>query len=84
MLLISQNGISPKLKKGTLVAWEAFIEVYSIVLGNTKAENYRQIIRELLSAYKALGYNMSLKIPFLGSHTDLFPENLGAVSDEYG
>ena len=27
---------------------------------------------------------MSLKIHFLHSHLDFFPENLGDVSDEYG
>jgi len=27
---------------------------------------------------------MSLKIHFLDSHLDFFPENLGAVSDEHG
>jgi hypothetical protein len=26
---------------------------------------------------------MSLKVHFLGSHLDFFPENLGAVSDEH-
>jgi hypothetical protein len=31
-----------------------------------------------------MGYNMSLKVHFLGSHLDFFPENLGAVSDEHG
>jgi hypothetical protein len=27
---------------------------------------------------------MSLKVHFLDSHSDFFPENLGAVSDEHG
>jgi hypothetical protein len=27
---------------------------------------------------------MSLKVHFLGSHLDFFPESLGAVSDEHG
>jgi hypothetical protein len=27
---------------------------------------------------------MSLKVHFLGSHLEFFPENLGAVSDEHG
>jgi len=30
------------------------------------------------------GVHMSLKIHFLDSHLDFFPENLGAVSDEHG
>ncbi|UYV75760.1 hypothetical protein LAZ67_13001256 [Cordylochernes scorpioides] len=40
---------------------------------------------ETLSTYgEALGCNMSLKIHFLHSHLDFFPDNLGAVSDEHG
>nr|CAH7733773.1 unnamed protein product [Callosobruchus chinensis] len=31
-----------------------------------------------------MGCNMSLKVHFLHSHLDFFPENLGAVSDEHG
>ncbi|KDR17432.1 hypothetical protein L798_08559 [Zootermopsis nevadensis] len=31
-----------------------------------------------------MGYNKSLKIHFLHSHLDFFPQNLGAVSDEHG
>lgn len=29
-------------------------------------------------------YNISLKIHFLNSYLDFFPENPGAVSDEHG
>lgn len=37
-----------------------------------------------LNAYEGMGCNMSLKIHFLHSHLDFFPENLGDVSDEHG
>jgi hypothetical protein len=53
-------------------------------LGNDKAENYHEIVSDLFTAYKPMGCNMSLKVYFLGSHLDFFPENLGAVSDEHG
>ena len=33
---------------------------------------------------KTMGCNMNLKIHFLESHLDFFPENLGEVSDEHG
>ncbi|UYV79822.1 hypothetical protein LAZ67_18000797 [Cordylochernes scorpioides] len=56
----------------------------SVVLGSVKVENYRDIVNDLLLSYKALGCNMSLKIHFLHSHLDFFPDNLGAVSDEHG
>jgi hypothetical protein len=52
-------------------------------LGNHKAENYHEIASDLLTAYKPMGCNMSLKVHFLGFHLDFFPENLGAVSDEH-
>jgi hypothetical protein len=53
-------------------------------LGNHKAENYHEIVSDLLTAYKPMGCNMSLKVNFLSSHLDFFPENLGAVIDEHG
>jgi hypothetical protein len=31
-----------------------------------------------------MGCNMNLKIHFLESHVDFFPEKLGKVSDEHG
>ena len=44
---------------------------------------YQDVVQDLLTSYKAMGCNMSLKIHFLGSHLDFFPENLGEVSDEH-
>jgi len=52
-------------------------------LGNHKAAKYQDIVQDLLTSYKAMGCNMSLKIQFLESHLDFFPENLGKVSDEH-
>jgi len=53
-------------------------------LGNHKAANYQNVVQDLLTSYKAMGCNMSLKIHFLESHLDFLPENLGKVSDEHG
>jgi len=61
-----------------------FKNVCKNFLGNVKAENYNDLVDELLLSYKVLGCNMSLKIYFLHSYLDFFPDNLGAVSDEYG
>ena len=36
----------------------------------------------MLEKFEALGCNMSLKIHFLHSHLDKFPENLEAASEE--
>jgi hypothetical protein len=45
---------------------------------------FHDVVQDLLTSYKAMGCNMSLKIHFLESHLDFFPENLGEVSDEHG
>ena len=65
-------------------AWEAFRQVATKFLGNDRADNYKDLVENLLSAYQTLGCNMSLKIHFLHSHLDFFPKNCGAVSDEHG
>ena len=49
-----------------------------------KSDDYVAHVEELLSTYKAMGCNMSLKVHFLYSHLDFFPENFGAVLDEHG
>jgi len=64
--------------------WNSFKSVVKSFLGNCKAPNYREIVGELLQSYQDMGCNMSLKIHFLYSHLDFFPDNLGAVSDEHG
>jgi len=53
-------------------------------LGNRRADNYKDLVEELLSSYQKLGCNMFVKIHFLSSHLDFFPENCGSVSDEHG
>ena len=63
-------------------AWKAFQLVATKFLGNYKADNYEQLVANLLKSYKALGCNMSLKIHF--PHLDFFPLSCGEVSDEHG
>ena len=38
----------------------------------------------MLKAFQAQGCNMNLKVHFLHSHVNYFPENLGACSEEHG
>ncbi|UYV62543.1 hypothetical protein LAZ67_2000998 [Cordylochernes scorpioides] len=74
-----------KIKEGIFVGPQIgeLQNVCKNFLGSVKVENYRDIVYDLLLSYKALGCNMSLKIHFLHSHLDFFPDNLGAVSDEH-
>ncbi|UYV62399.1 hypothetical protein LAZ67_2000421 [Cordylochernes scorpioides] len=82
---LQQDGnFQNSLNEVEAAAWNSFRNVCKNFLGSVKVENYRDIVNDLLLSYKALGGNMSLKIHFLHSHLDFFPDNLGAVSDEHG
>lgn len=66
---------------------EAFSNIKSLAdnfLGNHRAENYEEIIHNLLMSFKRLKINMSPKIHYLHQHPDFFRENLGKLSDEHG
>ena len=76
--------ISDELTKKEHAAWESFRAVALNFLGNHRAQNYRQIVDNMLTAYSEMGSNMPLKIHFLHFHLDVFPENCGAVSEENG
>ena len=51
-------------------------------LGNTKAENYVHLVNDMLKKFKRLNVHMSIKIHFLFSHLQRFPENLEATSGQ--
>ena len=60
----------------------AFTNVVKDFLRNKKAHNYKKLVAELLSSFQDLECNMSIKVRFLKSHLDSFPENLVYLSDE--
>ena len=64
-------------------AWISFREVVNNFLGNKRAENYVDLVTNLLSSYHKMGCNMSLKLHFLHSNLNCFPESCGKVSDEH-
>ncbi|UYV66499.1 hypothetical protein LAZ67_4001899 [Cordylochernes scorpioides] len=81
---LQQDGnFQNSLNEVEAAAWNSFRNVCKNFLGSVKVENYRDIVNDLFLSYKALECNMSLKIHFLHSHLDFFPDNLGAVSDEH-
>ena len=65
-------------------AWKSFHAIVNDFLGNNKSENYESIVEKLLTDFQDMGCRMSLKMHYLHSHLDFFPENLGSVSDEHG
>lgn len=82
--VLKNEEFESKLNKTEKRAWNAFKSVCNNFLGNKKAVNYKQLVNELIKAYENMHCNMSLKLHFLHSHLDFFPQNLGAVSDEQG
>ena len=64
--------------------WLSFVDVMKNFLGNKKAGNHEDLVGNMLSAFHHIGCKMSIKVHFLFSHLDKFPDNLGTVSDEQG
>lgn len=65
-------------------AWISFKKVVKGFLGNNKVSNYKEIVEDMVKQFQNLGCNMSVKLHYLHSHLEWFPENLGAVSEEQG
>lgn len=65
-------------------AWVSFKNVSQNFLGNNKREDYSTLVDELLQNYQNLGCLMNLKLHFLHSHLNHFPENCGDYSEEQG
>ena len=82
-LMKDPNFIASMTKK-EFAAWISFIVVVKKFLGNNKANNDIQIVEDMLSKFQSLGAKMSIKIHYLFSHLDRFPENLGELSEEQG
>jgi hypothetical protein len=82
--LLCDSTFESHLTGHSLKAWKSFREVCEGFLGNFKDSSYKLHISHLLTNYKNMGCNMSLKIHFLHSHLDFFPQNLGDLSDEHG
>lgn len=82
--MIENKGFIDKLNPVEKRAFVAADGVIKKFLGNTKSDDYVEVVREMIAAFKLMKVNMSLKIHFLNDHLDYFPDNLGAVSDEQG
>jgi len=64
-------------------AWTCFVDVKNF-LGNNKSPNYKKIVADMVKSFEEMKCNMSLKLHFLHSHVDYFPEVLGHYSEEQG
>jgi hypothetical protein len=53
-------------------------------LGNKKADNYTHLVEDMLFHFNRLGCNTSVKVYYLHSHLDRFPDSLDDLSEEQG
>ena len=65
-------------------AWSAFVEAVKNFLGNRKVVKCKGIMAKLLSSLQDMADNTSIKLYFLYSHLDRFPENFDDLSYEQG
>jgi len=67
---------SSHIKLGLMKNFKTMDQNKAEFMENHKAEDYRDVVADLVQSYKAMVCNMSLKVHFLDSHLDFFPENL--------
>ena len=65
-------------------AWRTYSTVIEGFLGNKRSSEYVSHVNELMKSVEKLGARMSIKIHFLQSHLDYFPENCRDYSEEQG
>ena len=82
--LMQDEIFTARMTVAERVAWCSYVSVIREFLGNTKSSNYRNLVDVMLQNFQALGARMSIKLHYLFSHQDYFPENLGDVSEEQG
>ncbi|MGH0179042.1 UNVERIFIED_CONTAM: hypothetical protein FKN15_002173 [Acipenser sinensis] len=82
--ILECNEFPKKLTSKEKAAWNSFVAVVRGFLGNHKAENYVELVENLVKNYGTMGCRMSLKVHILDAHLDKFKENMRAYSEEQG
>lgn len=82
--LIKDENFVSYMTETESAAWCSYVAVVKEFLGNKKAVNYRELVESMLANFRAVGARMSIKVHYLFSHLDRFPDNLGDVSEEQG
>jgi hypothetical protein len=57
-------------------AWDCFKSVVNRFLVNRRAQNYEELVNNILQSYQKLGCNVSLKIHFPSLAFGFFPRDL--------
>lgn len=72
------------LEKRQKEALSRLKQVCANFLGNFRAPDYENLIKDMMESYEQLGCNITIKMHSLISHLDLFKESCGKFSDEQG
>ncbi|XP_076053032.1 uncharacterized protein LOC143032339 [Oratosquilla oratoria] len=82
--LMKDSMFDDALNAAELSVWCSLKSVIRNFLGNNRSAEYEKEVDELLNSYQKLGARMSVKMHFLRSHLDYFPQNCGDFSEEQG
>ena len=82
--LIKDTSFDVALNPAELSAWLSLKSAIANFLGNHRRSQYRKVVDELMENFRQIGARMSVKMHFLRSHLDYFPENCGDFSEEQG
>ena len=82
--LMKDSTFDDALSATELSVWGSLKSVITNFLGNNSCEEYGKEVDELLKNFQKLGARMSVKMHFLQSLLDYFPQNCGDVSEEQG
>ncbi|XP_076804583.1 uncharacterized protein LOC143448650 [Clavelina lepadiformis] len=82
--LMKDEGFTAHMSAVEKRAWTGFRAVISNFLGKHRSPDYEAQVKELLESVQSLGARMSVKMHFLSSHLDYFPDNCGDYSEEQG
>ncbi|GFV66046.1 uncharacterized protein TNCV_1440531 [Trichonephila clavipes] len=82
--LVKDSNFVKSMTEVEFKAWNSFVLVMSNFLGKKRSDDHVELVESMLSNLKELGCNVSIKIHFLHSHFDRFPENLRDSSEEQG
>lgn len=82
--LFKDEGFTTVMNDQEKTSWLSFKEVCTKFLGNTKDADYKNIVANMIKNFQLSGCLMNLKMHFLDSHLDQFPENNGDFSEEQG
>ncbi|KAF2344040.1 hypothetical protein FHG87_025204 [Trinorchestia longiramus] len=82
--LIKNTSFDDALSPNELSAWCSLKSVFENFPGNHGSAQYQKVVDELMENFLQFGARMSVKMHFLQSHLDYFPENCGDFTEEQG